>query len=147
MKSIYLAGAGNAFEYRKKCKDLYGKKFRLFDPISDSDRLFEELNLGKSIKEVFEEFEAGNKNILNDDIKTSIVINDKNNISECDILVAYVEKATFGTTMEILFAWERHKPVYVINPEMTLIEDIWLSYHTTRFFDSIEDCFEFLQSK
>ena len=60
----------------------------------------------------------------------------------CDVLVAYVSRASFGTVQEILYCYERDIPVFVISKKHQ--DNPWLKHHTTKFFDYIDDCFEYL---
>ena len=71
-----------------------------------------------------------------------VVEKDKILIKESDILVAYVQNHSFGTCMEIIYSFEHNVPVYTINPNKEHRENFWLKYHTTKFFDTISDCFD-----
>ena len=115
---IYLSGESNESEYREYVKKNYSF-LDFFDPIEEAD------------------FKIDNHE--------QIVIRDKLAIEDSDILVAYVRVISFGTIMEILHAWDSQIPVYVINPGGKFIGDIWLKYHTSRFFDTIDKCFDFIK--
>ena len=69
-----------------------------------------------------------------------IVIKDKQNILRSDILIAYIEKSTFGTTMEIMYAFDHLKLVYIINPNELYHGDIWLYTHSHGIFKDFESC-------
>lgn len=56
-----------------------------------------------------------------------IVEHDKKDIDECSHVLAYVPKPSIGTAMEILYAWERNKPVIAVVPEGPVSP--WLQYH------------------
>jgi nucleoside 2-deoxyribosyltransferase len=59
-----------------------------------------------------------------------LVTRDKATIEECDILIAYIEKITFGTTMEILHAFNNNKLIIIIDPNNDFKEDLWLNFHS-----------------
>ncbi len=66
-----------------------------------------------------------------------IVEGDKADISSCDALLVWYVKPTVGTSMEILYAWERHKPVIVVNVENAQLSP-WITYHATGIVVTIE---------
>jgi nucleoside 2-deoxyribosyltransferase len=66
-------------------------------------------------------------------------------LKRSDILIAFIEKLTAGTIMEMVYAKILGKKIYVINPKFDLWNDIWLSYHTDKFFKTIEDCFNHIK--
>jgi len=72
-----------------------------------------------------------------------IVESDKNDINGCDILLANVWKIGVGTSMEILYAWERHKDVYIVAPDGKVSP--WISYHSAKVFPSIEAAVDFIR--
>lgn len=146
MKTIYLAGAGWAFDYRKECKDKYRKDFELIDPIANSDDLFEAIGYNMTVSEIFDKEAKTKKDCIPMDVREEIVADDKRCIIRSDYVVAFVEQPTFGTVMEIHFANTLKLPVFVINPELKLIDDVWLSVHTTMFFENVDECFTYIKS-
>lgn len=77
----------------------------------------------------------------------TVVPRDKSEIQKCDILVAYMQKATVGTSMEILFAsMLGTKPILIINPNGEMIGNIWLEAHAHEIFSSIENCVESIKN-
>jgi nucleoside 2-deoxyribosyltransferase len=70
-----------------------------------------------------------------------IVEGDKKDIDECDGVIVWFEKPTVGTSMEILYAWERRKPVVLINRSDRPLSP-WLTYHCIASVSSIEDALE-----
>jgi nucleoside 2-deoxyribosyltransferase len=137
MLKIYLAGNVYETEYRKYVHETYYDTLNIFDPLQKIEAGIINIDFSK----VFD------KTLLftNEEI-TKIVECDKNAIIQCDILVAYIKKPSFGTIMEILHSYNNQIPVYVINPEKTFINDVWLKYHTTRFFETIDECFNHILS-
>lgn len=118
-KSIYLAGTVTLLDYRRYVNETYHNVFKINDP----------LILVESLMEI---------------TPTQIVEKDIELIDKSDLFVAYIEKPTFGTVMEIVYAYSNGKPIFVINPNLTLNREIWLRYHTTKLFDSIDECFGYI---
>jgi len=65
-----------------------------------------------------------------------LVNRDKQTIDESKILVAYISKVTFGTTMEIFYAYSNNKIVIVIDPMKQFRDDLWLNYHSHYIVDT-----------
>ncbi len=125
---VYLAGSAQEISYRDYVIKKYGRQIIAFDPLREIEK-----NIDRS----------------NSSFKEIIVNKDKDKIAnDTHILVAYVKKSTFGTTMEILGAYDNNIPVFCIIPDDdgTLKNDIWLSHHTTKFFNTIDECFKFIIS-
>lgn len=85
------------------------------------------------------------------DIKASasseVVPLDKRCIDNADMIVAYIEKPTFGTAMELCHGFESHNTInFVINPNRKFQNDIWLSFHSHIMFWSVEDCADYVIS-
>jgi len=122
---VYLAGSAFEIDYRDYVIKRYGDRIVAFDTLREI-----EADLDRETP----------------DFKEKIVSADKAKIAnDTHIVVAYVKKSTFGTTMEILHAWNNNIPVFcIIEPGSAIEDDIWLSYHTTKFFYSIDSCFEFI---
>lgn len=104
---IYLAGPINgctdaeANDWRSAVKKLHGD---VLDPMARDYR-------GK-------ETEAVN----------AIVEGDKADIDACDGVLVWFERPSVGTSMEVLYAWERGKPVVVVNRSGKPASP-WLTYH------------------
>ena len=126
-KTIYLAGYSKESEYRRIVKEKYGELFTLIDPMD-----FEIEKLAKTMAV--------------EDASHLVIKRDKEMIMGSDILVAYVNRPSFGTVMEIMFAFMNGIPVYIINENKEWLNDLWLYYHATELFNSIESCFEYLIS-
>jgi nucleoside 2-deoxyribosyltransferase len=63
------------------------------------------------------------------DSVAEIVEGDKSDIDQCDAVLVYFERPSVGTSMEVLYAWERKKPVIVIDHSDKPISP-WLKYHS-----------------
>ena len=73
-----------------------------------------------------------------------IVEEDKAFIDDCDILLVNYLKPSVGTSMEILYAWERKKHIIVISENFELSP--WLLYHSNKMCRSLEEAIEHIQS-
>ena len=138
MLKIYIAGHVYELEYRKYVHENYSNTLNIFDPLQKIEAGITGVDLSK-VNDI-KQLQYSNEEI------TKIVECDKNAIIQCDILVAYIQKPSFGTIMEILHSYNNQIPVYVINPKSTFINDIWLKYHTMRFFETIDECFNHILS-
>lgn len=67
----------------------------------------------------------------------TVVEQDKLDIMNCDAVLVYFVEPTVGTSMEILFAWEQHVPVFIIDASMKP-RSLWLSYHATGITNDIK---------
>jgi len=69
------------------------------------------------------------------------IAKDKAEISNCDIFVAYIERPSFGTAMEIMYASMLHtKPIMIIDPKGILMNDLWVSFHAHLICSDVVDC-------
>jgi len=109
---IYLAGYTLEKEYRRIVHEKYGPDFDIVDPV-----------------------------MLTPENYPKIPSTDKFLITTCQILVAYIRECTWGTAMEIIFAYDRNKLVFIIDPTEQIRKDKWINFHCHRFFNSIDDCF------
>jgi nucleoside 2-deoxyribosyltransferase len=77
----------------------------------------------------------------------SMVAKDKYSINSCNIFVAYIERPSFGTAMEIYHAFlQNDKPVIIINPNLSCRGDIWVEAHSHVIVDNIEDAAQYIES-
>lgn len=70
------------------------------------------------------------RGVENETHKT-IVEGDKADIYGCDAVLAYCWQPSYGTAMEILYAWECGIPVYAVVPADKPISP-WVQYHSAR---------------
>ena len=126
--TVYLGGWSQELEYRRIVKEYCGDKVDLIDPMTIT---WPEVNekIGENCNYVY------------------IVQRDKKLILQSDILVAYINRLSFGTIMEIMFAYDHGVPVYVICDNDQFLDDAWLLFHSTKQFRKIEDCFNFIMNK
>ena len=71
-----------------------------------------------------------------------IVEEDKSMIDSCDVLLVNHLKPSVGTSMEILYAWERKKTVLIISPNGQ--NSPWLIYHSKKIFHSLDAATEYI---
>lgn len=67
-----------------------------------------------------------------------IVELDKADIDAADALLVNHDRPSVGTSMEILYAWERGKPVFVVSRPDAVISP-WLRYHATAIVQSFAE--------
>lgn len=63
---------------------------------------------------------------IEDQNVAAIVDGDKADIDACDVLLVNAVRPSWGTAMEVLYAWERGKPSYCVVGEPI---SPWLRYH------------------
>lgn len=116
---VYLAGSiyrmdDECLEWRAEVsKQLRAKKIMTLSPMSRDYRGMEQ----------------------SDDIRRRIVEGDKRDITASDTLLAFCPKPSFGTAMEIHFAWSLHKQIIIVSQHGSP----WLKYHATAIFPTIDE--------
>ena len=75
-----------------------------------------------------------------------IVEGDKDDICQSTALLVNHPKPSVGTAMEILYAWELGKRVYVVAPSSASVSP-WLRYHSTVIVHSFEEAYSLLEGK
>lgn len=137
---IYLAGKADLFEYRKYCIDTYSKWFEIVNPIKNDNEIIKNMT-GFTPEEIIKDNIA-----ISDKAREKIVETDKYLIDECNFLVAYINEPSFGTAMEIAYAHDNGMCIFVITTNNKILNDIWLSVHVYKYFDSIDRCFEWIKA-
>lgn len=127
---VYLAGYSSEFEYRKYAKDNFSDDLNLWDPMAEESMM---LYLEK------DEF-----NTRSERSSAKIVEFDKSVIIRSDVVVAYMERYSAGTIMEILHAYNNDVPVLLIDPLGTFRDDVWIRYHITKAFDDVQSCLDYI---
>lgn len=79
-------------------------------------------------------------------IADEIVTNDKQDIDECDALLVYYDKPSVGTSMEILYAWERKRPIVLVDVSDKPLSP-WLIYHVTVIKGSLAEAIAWLNAQ
>lgn len=72
-----------------------------------------------------------------------IVELDKADIEACDVFLANCPQSSYGTAMEILYAWEAYKPVIVIHPAGKPVSP-WIRYHSSAVVHTLDAALEAL---
>lgn len=70
-----------------------------------------------------------------------IVESDKKNIMYCDTLLAKCDHPSYGTAMEVYFAWSLRKKVIVVTNSYSP----WIRYHADHIFPTIEEAVNNMQ--
>ncbi len=68
-------------------------------------------------------------------IQKLIVEKDKKDIMMSDTLLALCEQPSFGTAMEILFAWSLQKQIVVVSS----YGSPWIKYHASAMFKTLDE--------
>jgi nucleoside 2-deoxyribosyltransferase len=71
-----------------------------------------------------------------------IVHQDKGWIMSVDTVLAYCDEPSFGTAMEVLFAWEQRKQIVAVSTHGSP----WLHYHATVVCKSLKEAVELLHA-
>lgn len=72
-----------------------------------------------------------------------MVENDKADIDACDTVLVNFVKPSVGTSMEVLYGWERGKKIVLVAPPEATVSP-WLIYHSHRLFHTIEDAVSYI---
>lgn len=79
-----------------------------------------------------------------DEAAEQIVELDKTDVEVCDVLLANCPRPSYGTAMEILYAWLMLKPVVVILPPEQPVSP-WIRYHATVVVHTLDDALHALE--
>lgn len=72
-----------------------------------------------------------------------MVENDKADIDSCDVVLVNFVKPSVGTSMEVLYGWERGKRVVLVAaPDINVSP--WLVYHSHKVFQTVEAAVAFI---
>ena len=122
---VYLAGPifghgdNECIKWRKKATELlHAKGIMTLDPMKDDYRGLE----------------------TKTDVANRIVKNDKSRLMSCDTVLAYSPAPSYGTAMEIYFAWSLHKQILTISEH----QSPWLKFHSCETYPTIERALETL---
>ncbi len=72
-----------------------------------------------------------------------MVENDKADIDACDTVLVNFVKPSVGTSMEVLYGWERGKRIVLVAPRDVVVSP-WLIYHSHQVFHSVEDAVAYI---
>ena len=74
-----------------------------------------------------------------------IVVRDKYDILKSDLLLVEYTNPTrnyAGTSMEIMFAYEHHKPIVIWSEHAQ--RNYWLQYHATIILPTLDECLDYI---
>jgi len=75
-----------------------------------------------------------------DECDLTMVARDKAAINKSDVFVAYIEKTTVGTSMELYHAFlQNNIPIIVICPNRIVEGNIWIEAHSHVIVSNVED--------
>lgn len=74
---------------------------------------------------------------LDPGIAREIVENDKRDIDTCDALLVFYDKPSVGTSMEVLYSWDRGKRIVVVNKSDKPLSP-WLVYHVSEVYSDLD---------
>lgn len=126
MIKIYLAGGIKdmskevAIEWRTKATE----KLHTFQCLNPMRRDFRE-----------SEFQSQNE----------IVQLDKADIINADILLVNATKPSWGTAMEVLFAFQKHKIIVTFTGDNFENTSSWLAFHATRITKTLDEALEYIK--
>ena len=123
MKTIYLCGPING------CTD---------EECRDWRELVKSLWSGPTLDPMRRDYRGRER-----DATTEIVELDKVDVSSSDVLLVNYSKPSVGTSMEVLYAWERGKLVVVVAREDAELSP-WLVYHAHAVRHTFADALTFI---
>lgn len=80
-----------------------------------------------------------------DECYKEIVHGDLLDIEKCDFFLAYCWQPSWGTAMEIHYAWESVKRIVVVVPEGQRVSP-WLRYHAAYIAPTLEDAARWIEA-
>ena len=78
----------------------------------------------------------GDHSMITYDYK-KIITQDKKDIISSDIILANCWKVSVGTSMEVLFAYERNRKIIAVVPDLNSVS-LWILGHSNNVFDNIQ---------
>ena len=93
--------------------------------------------------EVFNPMERDYRGTTNENHK-KIVEEDKAFIDQCDVLLVNHLKPSVGTSMEVLYAWEKQKHVVIISENQEISP--WLLYNSNKICSSLSEAIDYIQT-
>lgn len=128
MKTIYLCGGikdlsiKDQIEWRDKSRDQLWPRFNILNPMRRNFR--------------DDEFQSQNE----------IVSLDKKDIIESDILLVNATKPSWGTAMEIMFAFARHKIIITFTGDDYKNASPWVAFHSTRVCKTLDEAIKYIKN-
>lgn len=77
-------------------------------------------------------------------VAAEVIELDKRDIDQADVVFANISKHSAGTSMELLYAWERQKAVVTVLPEGVDVSP-WILYHSTKVVRTLDEGIQWVQ--
>lgn len=139
--TVYLAGP-IAFCSDSEANDWRDYvKAKMSAPYSIGGKEFRCDFLDPMARDYREDYEAGTISA----VAAEVIELDKRDIDQSDIIFANISKHSAGTSMELLYAWERQKAVVTVLPEDVDVSP-WILYHSTKVVTTLDEGIEWVQT-
>lgn len=103
----------------------------------------------KAVEELdeFKIFNPMRRNFRNCEFQSQneIVSLDKKDIIDCDILLVNATKPSWGTAMEIMFGFDRHKIIVAFTGKTYTEVSPWVAFHATRICETLEEAIAYIK--
>jgi nucleoside 2-deoxyribosyltransferase len=93
--------------------------------------------------DILDPMERDYRGVTNENYQ-KIVEEDKADIDTCDVLLVNHIKPSVGTSMEILYAWERKKHIVIVSNNGDVSP--WLLYHSDKIIASFDEALEYISN-
>ena len=150
-KKIYLGGAikdlstKEASNWRQKAK----KKLEIVEILESKDKVVQEYGMGDGTAPVqlFECLNPMRRNFRDTEFQSQneIVALDKVDILNSDILLVNATKPSWGTAMEIMFAFQHHKIIVTFTGGEFGLTNPWVAFHSTRVTNTLEEAIDYIK--
>lgn len=130
MISVYLSGPialcddTQCKDWRNYLKENYSGRFKFLDPMRRDYRHLDTMETQSTFEE-----------------QKKIVSLDKVDIERCDSIIVWTGKPfpSVGTSMEVIYAYERGKLVVTVNPYLNTKLSPWLYFHSHKVVNTLDD--------
>jgi len=78
-------------------------------------------------------------------IDAEVVELDKRDIDQADVVFANITQPSAGTSMELLYSWERQKAIVTVVEKQIEVSP-WITYHSTKVVRSLEEGIKWIQT-
>ena len=72
-------------------------------------------------------------------LEAKVVHGDKADIMASDIVLVNFQHPSVGTSMEMLYAWQLEKTIFVVNSSGEEPLSVWLTYHSHNVFKTMDE--------
>lgn len=107
--------------------------------INATKQLEKEFNILNPMRRNFRDCEFQSQN--------EIVQLDKNDIINSDILLVNGTKPSWGTAMEVLFAFEKHKIIVTFTGDSFGKTSPWVVFHSTRITKTLNEAIQYIKKQ